>query len=223
MLCSVGVGARHSKTVLATLVGVLIRRLWGFAMESPCIRPKCFNLPDPLHARELLWEIASMEKQRFRLRSSARLPPEAYRIRRMIHVFDVDSRPVPSGTSCSLSNQPLETMLCSRCAAEASLGRICRFCKPMPTRPSCTKDSGIFWCASADSLFLSLHLRSSWTTWCQWSLGDFSNLRSCTSSGIGEERSRRAHCLCRSRFSTCVVFSIDTVGPTFNFELLRLN
>ena len=78
------------------------------------------------------------------LRSSARLPPEGYRIRRMFHVFDVDSRPVLSGTSCSVSNQPLETMLCSRCAAEASLGRICRFCKPMPTRPSCTKDSGIF-------------------------------------------------------------------------------
>ena len=46
---------------------------------------------------------ASMENQRFRLRSSARLPPEAYRIRRMFHVFDMDSRPVPSGVHCPTS------------------------------------------------------------------------------------------------------------------------
>ena len=142
--CGVRGTARQS---LPRLVGELFGRLWRFAMESSCDSTEMFQFAIPFARSQVVGDVgASMEKQRSRLRSSARLPPEAYRIRRMFHVFDVDSRPVPSGSSCSLSNQPLETLLCSRCAAEASLGRICRFCKPMPTRPSCTKDSGIFWC-----------------------------------------------------------------------------
>ena len=52
-------GARHSKTVFATAVGELIGRLWRLRMESSCDRPTCFNLPDPLHVRKLLWEMSA--------------------------------------------------------------------------------------------------------------------------------------------------------------------
>ena len=45
---------------------------------------------------------ASMGKQRFGSRSSAPLPPEASKIRRMFQAFDVDSRLVPCCTSCLL-------------------------------------------------------------------------------------------------------------------------
>ena len=41
----------------------------------------------------------SMEKRKFGLRSSARLPPEAPRIKRRFQIFDEDSRPVPIGSS----------------------------------------------------------------------------------------------------------------------------
>ena len=117
----------------------------------------------PLHARKLQGEmLAQMERQRFGLRSSARVPPEASGTRRMFQVFDVDWRAGPSGTSslCELwpswqlegqlfcfvlrafcfhlsCSQQRETILGSRCAAEVCLQRTCRPYKPMPTLPSC--------------------------------------------------------------------------------------
>ena len=94
----------------------------------------------------------SMKTQSFGLRASARLAPEASRTRRMFLVFEIDSRPFPIGTLCSLCelrpsrefegpiltcvaclldfrlscNQHVETVLDSRCAAEAGLHRICQ-------------------------------------------------------------------------------------------------
>ena len=140
MLCSLSVGCEAQQDSL-THAGWCVD--WAYVEihdEITVYSTEMFEHARPFARSQVVVGdvVASREKQRFRLRSSVRLPPEAYRIRRMIRVFDVDSRPVPSGSSCSVSNQPLETMLCSRCAAEASLDRICRFYKPMPTRPSCT-------------------------------------------------------------------------------------
>ena len=65
---------------------------------------------------------SSMEKWRFELRSSARLRPAAFRIRRLFQVFDIDSRPVASGKSCSLCElrpawqlEGQSTLTCAAC------------------------------------------------------------------------------------------------------------
>ena len=224
MLCSLGVGCEAQQdSLLPRLVGELIGRLWRFAMESSCSRPKCFNLPYFLHARKL-WE---MSAHRWRNRGPG------YVLQHGCHQkhteFDVCFTcstwilvqfPAVRRVHCPTSRwrqrsaaAVLQKLLWAEYVAFASR------CRRAHLAPRIPESFG----ASADSLFLSSHFGSSWTLWCQWSLvGDFSNLRSCTSSGIGEKRLRRAHCLCRSRFSTCVAFSIDIVGPTFNFEGLRL-
>ena len=97
-------GPKQNKTVFdepaGELIGLLVEILAGVIVYTT----EMFQPVTPFARSQVYVEDvgASMEKQRFELLSSARLPPETSGIRRMCQIFDVDPRPVPNGTSCSV-------------------------------------------------------------------------------------------------------------------------
>ena len=215
-------GARHIKTVFATAVGELIIHLWRFAMESSCDRPKCFNLPYFVHAPKL-WE---MSAHRWRNRCSG------YVLQHGCHQKHTEFDVCFTCSTWILVQFPAvrrvhcPTSRWRQCSAAAVLQKLF-WTEYVAFTSRCRRDHLAprireSFSASADSLFLSSHFRSSWTLWCQWSLGDFSNLRSYTSSGIGEKCHEKRIVCAVYAFQLVLLFSIDTVGPTFNFEGLRL-
>ena len=134
---------------------------------------RCSHLPNRLHARKSLWGcrrvVGETRGPGYVLQHACdQTRPE---LDECSQTSTWISRPAPSGTrslcelrpswqlggqiltcfACILDfhrscNQQLETLLDSRCAAEACLRRKCRPHQSMPTLPSCMQDTGCFSC-----------------------------------------------------------------------------
>ena len=107
-------GARHNTTVFDKAAGEFDGRLVEIRAGIIVYSVETFNLPHPVTPSQVVvGDVgASMEKQRFGLRFPARLRPAASRSRRMFQAFDVDSRPVPSGTAYLGSSKANPIMTC---------------------------------------------------------------------------------------------------------------
>ena len=93
--------ARHKTTVFDMAAGELIEGRVELRARIIVHSSEMFQLAKPFARSQVVVGVdASMEKQKFGSRSSARLPPEASRIQRTFHVFNEDSRPLLIGTSC---------------------------------------------------------------------------------------------------------------------------